>query len=778
MMRWIVPQQEVAVDQPQPGDTEDPEEPEPEDQDPSAPEGDDPDAADPTSTEDDGEEPAVSPVAEEPVAQQIVSLGSLAADSPYRLLVTLNNRGATVERIELAQRRKTGQFRFSQLDRKGAYLGHLGLRDEPSGGCRIGVVGAGTPASEAKPEDPSLGIGLRVGDVIRQLDDQPVDSSLDVRLFLERTEPGEQIRVTVARAGDDDSADQQVLTTTLTNQPLSIIRPENNQHASTNNPDPFSFMMALERIGEKQIARGSDEISKLNSLSLRRANWEVNQVDERTVEFRRRLSSDSLQQIDLDGELEIVKRYRLAQLGEGEAFPDAYHLTLDVEIRNLGDSAQKIAYRLDGANGLPLEGWWYSNKIHPSKFSGVGARDIVWSTPESGHRLLGCPKIYNDAKEAVEKGLPPTLTLADIEGDQVLDYIGVDAQYFTVALLPSANESGEAPSFQQAMAMPAGQLGEKKKTWVKTTNTSFRLISADREVQPGESVTQRFTIFAGPKRLDLLQQYGLDDCIAYGWFWWIAKPLSKILHFFEWLPLVNYGLAIILLTVLVRSAMTPLSRKAAKNAQMMQELAPEMKRIAEKYKNDMEKRASAQRELFAKHNYNPFGGCLLMFIQLPIFIGLYRSLSVDIELLQAPLIPGLDWCSNLAGPDMLFYWEPYLWEFFANPGTGWLGPFFNVLPIITIVLFLLQQKMFMPPATDEQTRMQQSMMKYMMIFMGVLFFRVPSGLCVYFIASSLWGITERKLLPPPTLAGQSAKPDKRAREESEAKKARIKKRKR
>jgi YidC/Oxa1 family membrane protein insertase len=67
---------------------------------------------------------------------------------------------------------------------------------------------------------------------------------------------------------------------------------------------------------------------------------------------------------------------------------------------------------------------------------------------------------------------------------------------------------------------------------------------------------------------------------------------------------------------------------------------------------------------------------------------------------------------------------------------------------VTIVLFLWQQKMFMPPATDDQTRMQQKMMKYMMVFMGLLFFRVPSGLCIYFIASSLWSIAERKLLPP------------------------------
>ena len=115
-----------------------------------------------------------------------------------------------------------------------------------------------------------------------------------------------------------------------------------------------------------------------------------------------------------------------------------------------------------------------------------------------------------------------------------------------------------------------------------------------------------------------------------------------------------------------------------------------------------------------------------MFLQLPIFIGLYRCLSVDIELRQAALIPGLHWCSNLAGPDMAWHWQGILPDFLASE-TGWLGPYLNILPIVTIVLFIWQQKMFMPPATDEQTRMQQKMMQYMMIFMGVLFFKVPAG---------------------------------------------------
>jgi YidC/Oxa1 family membrane protein insertase len=98
---------------------------------------------------------------------------------------------------------------------------------------------------------------------------------------------------------------------------------------------------------------------------------------------------------------------------------------------------------------------------------------------------------------------------------------------------------------------------------------------------------------------------------------------------------------------------------------------------------------------------------------------------------------------------MFWYWEPYLPAYFAAP-SGWLGPYLNLLPLVTIGLFIWQQKMFMPPPADEQAAMQARIMQYMMVFMGVLFFKVASGLCIYFISSSLWGIAERKLLPRTT----------------------------
>jgi YidC/Oxa1 family membrane protein insertase len=264
---------------------------------------------------------------------------------------------------------------------------------------------------------------------------------------------------------------------------------------------------------------------------------------------------------------------------------------------------------------------------------------------------------------------------------------------------------------------------------------------------------QEFQIFAGPKRPELLeryaQPYGLGDLVYYGWFGWVSRPMLAILHFFYGV-VGNYGLSIVMLTVLVRSCMFPLSRKQALNAAKMQELQPELKKLADKYKNP-EERMKAQRDFFKKHNYHPLSGCLPALVQLPIFLGLYRSLAVDIELRQAPLISeSIRWCSNLGAPDMLWYWKPYLpIDFFTDEAAGWLGPYLNVLPLVTISLFIVQQKMFLPPPTDEQAAMQQKMMQWMMVFMGVMFFKVASGLCLYFIASSLWGIAERKLLPKP-----------------------------
>ena len=275
-------------------------------------------------------------------------------------------------------------------------------------------------------------------------------------------------------------------------------------------------------------------------------------------------------------------------------------------------------------------------------------------------------------------------------------------------------------------------------------NTSFFVDSKEIEIGAQQSVEQKLRVFVGPKGDELLASYGMNNVIEYGWFRAIARTLSAVMHGFHAL-VGNYGVAIIMLTILVRGCMHPLSRKQVRGTQMMAFLKPQMEKINEKFKDDPRQKSMKTQELFAKYGYNPLSGCFPVFIQMPIFFGLYRSIMVDVELRGEALIPGLDWCTNLAGPDMLFYFGESSAMFINRGGT--FGPYFNLLPLVTGVLFLLQMTLFTPPATDDKQKMVQRMMKLMPVMMLIFFYRVASGLCIYFIASSTWGILERKMLP-------------------------------
>ncbi|HWB11847.1 MAG TPA: YidC/Oxa1 family insertase periplasmic-domain containing protein [Pirellulales bacterium] len=656
------------------------------------------------------------PVRKEP-APEWVSLGSADPNEPYRMLVTMTNRGAAVERIELSSRR------FHDLDDRSGYLGHLeGTKPRDKAGCLVRVVGPGTPAAKA---------GLKPGDLVTALNGEAVPTPATLDYLLGGHEPGDTVELTVDRQGK-----QQTLTATLARKPLQVIRPEGS--------DPLSFLLTLDQI-DRQTIPGDEE--ELPGVRLRSSNWTVlprdpDKPDE--VAFEYVLDKQQLR---------VVKTYSVARVADADQESDnnaphlpAYHLNLRIELQNLGEEAKEVAYRLDGPTGLPIEGWWYALNSKIGHSGSPGMRDISLMGAEAGQR----PKYYQiNAVRLADDELPPPYT--DID----LVYAGVDAQYVACMLIPQV-EGETHPRFAKVLPVRAGPVPQDKNK-KKLVDTSCRLISDASKLEPGKLLVRDFQIFAGPKRPDLLAQYakpaGMGDLVYYGWFGWVSEPMLRILHFF-YAIVGNYGLAIIMLTVLVRSCMFPLSRKQALNAAKMQELQPELKKLTDKYKNP-EERMRAQRELFRKNNYHPLSGCLPALVQLPIFLGLYRSLAVDIELRQAPLISeSLRWCSNLGAPDMFWYWRPYLpFDFLTDEAAGWLGPYLNVLPLVTIALFIVQQKMFLPPPTDEQAAMQQKMMQYMMIFMGVMFFKVASGLCLYFIASSLWGIAERKLLPKPAPKG-------------------------
>ncbi|MFW6171839.1 MAG: YidC/Oxa1 family insertase periplasmic-domain containing protein, partial [Planctomycetota bacterium] len=726
--------------------------------------------------EDSGPPPEVDAAATPPDIQEEegpakwFTLGSFDPAAGYRLLITLCNRGAAVERVELVEREEDGELAYRDLMTTHGYLG-LYTHDTKLG-CEVKVVGPGTPAERAEPLEQASAEGIQVGDVIDGANGMDIASRADLEGVLKGTQPGDKVALRVYRDGHPS-----MFSVTVDHWPLQLIQPETPQSPEArlpagklvpppeSSPEPHfvpSYLIGVHSIGESKRLRGQKELQGIPSL--RRGIWEAVETKKNEIAFSRRVQ---LPDAMGGGELEFVKRYRLipaddlkGDMQQDGAKPNevatGYYLRMELEIQNHGTAPRSVSYIMDGPNGLPVEGWWYTRKIHPS-WGSAGARDVMWRVHGNEFRLRSATQIAKQLQDALEEkdvhsAVTSILTNNPTPAQRTLDYIGVDTQYFAAVTRAGTLPGPKAFTCRQAASVPLGELPESGA--LKKMNTSFQVVSVPQAIEAGESMSDHYHMFLGPKAPKVLEACGLPDIIEYGWFGKIARPLATVLQFFYRI-VRNYGLAIVLLTVLVRGAMFPVGRKAARNAQVMQQLAPEIKKIKEKYKNDLQKQGEAQRELWKKHNFNPLSGCWLMFLQLPIFIGLYRCLSVDINLRQAPLIPGIQWCSNLAGPDMAWRWDGIMPGFLANE-TGWLGPYLNVLPILTIVLFLAQQKMFTPPATDDQTRMQQSMMKYMMIFIGVLFFKVPAGLCVYFIASSMWGIGERKLLPKPELKPAAA----------------------
>ncbi len=791
----------------------------------------------------------------ENVTPEFITLGSMDSKDPYRMLITLSNRGASVARIELNEKsyRDThdmtgylGQFVVDETLIKEEI--RLGLPGVP-----IQVVGQGTPIQRA-----ALKVGDRIVSFEVQGEGHSEGHSVEITSFdvlreeLLKTRPGQTIQLGVLKssafmsdkataekvtqlksraaqasligeqasligeqtsligeqastgteAGKKTSTSEkmenpitiapEIVSVELQRAPVAIVRPEGflktyndytnltglqgasyrsdaavelaEDYSSTvrkENSVPLSFLMTLgsydqkeklnwfpSNLGKKNIENApmAKMINQeLAEVGLRNGFWQyvAEKSNENTAVFRKVLPSR---------QLEILKTYSLVtgespnEKGRKKETAPEYHLTLKIDIRNLdAKSAHHVSYLLDGPSGLPMEGAWYASgrKTGPG-WSSYGLRDLVLQLKDKAPLVIRCMNIAQDMQ---------------LPSDRVnLDYIGVDTQYFQCTMMPTMTKTAE----DWLESYVPLRIGARVKDAPLYTNVSFRLKSQETELAPyqqsGDTLSHEYQIFAGPKQPALLKNYNLQDTIVYGWFWFVSIPLLAILHFFKTYLVFNYGLAILLLTVVVRLLMFPLSMKQITSSVKMQQLQPEINALKEKYADNPQEMMKAQQELWRKSGVNPLGGCLPMFIQLPIFIGLYKALSLDVNLYGVPLFgESIRWCSNLSAPDMMIdwsnFWNSIGWYGF-NMGQGmfYLGPYFNLLPMLTIVLFLIQQKFMMPPVVgdDDAARQQRSMrrmMTFMMVFMGFMFFKVPSGLCLYFIASSLWGLLERRFYP-------------------------------
>jgi YidC/Oxa1 family membrane protein insertase len=424
----------------------------------------------------------------------------------------------------------------------------------------------------------------------------------------------------------------------------------------------------------------------------------------------------------------LTKTYRL--------FPDTDGFELEIKFES-PKKERSTVYHLLGPHGIPIEGIWYTGTFRDVFFGQLG---LVKPATHSA----------SDIASAKDGSVDNT--------ERPICYAGVENQYFAAFIEPDPAPTGQDSRWDSRTAALVLRKDEK----VIQSDVGIEITSRPITVKPDEPVVHLYRVFTGPKTYKALHPYAAEALAAYRKTWipfapYIAQTLitptldftynvtERVARLFGGTS-GNYGIAIILLTMLVRGLMFPLGRKQALSAQKMQSLQPLLKELQVKFKDDKEKLTKETFALYKRHGVNPVSGCLPALIQLPIFVGLWQALNTSFPLRHASFL----WIRDLAAPDMLFHVP------FEIPlVTYYLGQWFNLLPFGVIGLMLFQTKLFAPPATTPEAETQQKMMKYMMVFMGVMFYKVPSGLGIYFITSSLWAIGERLLLPKVTHATES-----------------------
>jgi len=278
-------------------------------------------------------------------------------------------------------------------------------------------------------------------------------------------------------------------------------------------------------------------------------------------------------------------------------------------------------------------------------------------------------------------------------------WAGFAAQYFLAAGLPSG---GPAPA-----------------TFTAVDGTP--IVRLDAPLSDGQA---QFDVYAGPKDRDILTRSGhdLDRAINFGWFWFIAIPLLRALRLLKHV-LGNYGVAIIVLTALVKLVTAPLTRTTFRNMLEMQKIQPQMAKLRERYKDDQMALQKEMMELYRRHRVNPFSGCLPMVLQLPIFVGLYNALSHAIELRHAPFAL---WINDLSAPDRLM--------------IGGVG-----VPVLTLFMgasMFVQQ--WLTPQQGDPT--QQRMMMFMPLVFTFMFINFPAGLVLYWLVNNVLTIGQQYLM--------------------------------
>jgi YidC/Oxa1 family membrane protein insertase len=385
---------------------------------------------------------------------------------------------------------------------------------------------------------------------------------------------------------------------------------------------------------------------------------------------------------------------------------DRYQAEVDLTIRNLSGAEVAVEPRLAWGPGL---------RNSPDKKNSTLQAPTLWQAGKRVHVdfqqcvkwfLFFCSESKIDPSEKTFSGN--------------LKWAAVQDNYFAAALF---------------------QAGKDHKAFAKLEGDQpvVGLVAAKQVLPPGGETRASAALFAGPKDLDMLKGAGhdLEQLVDLGIFDSVylvtaALWLLKFLYGFTG----NYGIAIILVTILQKIAFHPLTVKSLKSMKAMQEIQPKIQALQERFKNNPKKKQEETMALYKKHGVNPMGGCLPMLVQIPIFIALYNALSASVEMWQARFL----WIRDLTQPDSLF------------GITVWGNYPLNFLALLMGVSMWVQQKMS-PPAGDP--RQAQMMLWMMPIIFTFMFWSFPSGLVLYWLVNNVlqigqqWLITRSSARPAP-----------------------------
>lgn len=381
-------------------------------------------------------------------------------------------------------------------------------------------------------------------------------------------------------------------------------------------------------------------------------------------------------------------------------YPDRYEFNLEVIFADYVQKMAGLRYSINWVDGLAIT---EENIADDIMYSGVYAQ-------------MGGELVKIEGRKAKD-GVATSLNT-----DGQTEWTAFKSKYFT------------------GFIAPKNQMGIRSELMISKTKESRQFfVSMDMGLSKSNYQQDSYVIGLIPAEKELMSSYGfgLEKTMNRGGP--IIRPFSIGLHWlmeFLYKLIPNYGIVILLMSIIIKIVTFPLTQKSYSSMKRMQLVQPKIKELQEKYKNNQQVLQQKTMELYKEEKVNPMGGCLPMLLQMPILYGLFIVFRTTIELRGAPFML---WMKDLAAPDALF-------SFGAN--IPLLGTEFNVLPILMTVLMVIQQKLSGTGAmgTGQQAQ-QQKMMQWMMpAMMFFLFYRFPSGLVLYYLTFNALTILQQKFM--------------------------------